>query len=88
MKRKQKIKEWEIESGIRVNSTKGFLGQKNRIHTTKYSKEAFIQGIKKSEITVKTQKGLEFLEGNLARDEQWNSYIEHYIKNKQNRRKY
>ena len=63
MKRKQTIKEWELETGIRVNNPKGFRGKRNKIHTNKYSEEAFRLGLQKSEISIRTEKVLEFMNG-------------------------
>ena len=73
MRRKQTIKAWELETGIKIRNLKGFQGKKSSIK----SKEAFKIAIKKCEISVKTEKGLEFLQGQIIKDEQWRSYIEH-----------
>lgn len=57
----QTIKEWELELGIKVVKPTGFRGQKNKIHNNKYTGKAFKRGVKSSIITVKTEKGLEFI---------------------------
>ena len=48
----------------------------------KYTKDAFLAGIKKSIISITTEKGLEFINGQDIKDEYWRSYI----KNSENRR--
>lgn len=83
MKTRKTIKEWELETGIKLRNTKGFIGKKSKIRNRKITKEAFLLGIKKSEISVKTQKGMDFLTGQDIKDEQWRSYI----KNCENRRR-
>lgn len=77
MKRKQTIKQWELELGIKVKNLKGFKGKKSSIKSKEYTRDAFRTGIEKSEISVKTEKGLEFLNNKLERDDYWKSYIEH-----------
>ncbi len=47
-----------------MKNPKGFKGSKNELHNRKYSEREFRRGIKRSYISVKTQKGLEFLKGN------------------------
>lgn len=74
-KRKQTIKEWEIETGIKVREPKGFTGAKNKINTNKYTKEGYKRGIEKSYITIKSKKGIEFINGENEDNEQWKSYI-------------
>ena len=76
MKRKQTIKEWELETGIRVNNPKGFRGQKSKLHTNRYTKEGFRLGLEKSVISVKTEKGLLFLEGKLEKTSEWRSFVD------------
>lgn len=83
MKRKQTIKEWEIELGIKVKNPKGFKGEKNKIYTNKYTSEAFRLGIQKSIISVKTDKGMKFLLGQ-AED---NYLFECFIEFKNDRRR-
>lgn len=77
MERRQTIREWETETGIKVRETKGFRnwGGRNRIRTNKYTKEQFRRGIKKSEIVINTEKGLEFYKGESENNQQWKSYI-------------
>lgn len=56
------IKEWCLRFGIKVINPNGFKGRKNQIWNKKYTKRQFERGIKRSYITVNTDKGLEFLE--------------------------
>ena len=76
-KRRQTIKEWELETGIKVVDPKGFTNWngRSRIITNKYTKVQFRIGIKQSIITIKCDKGIDFIEGKEADDEQWRSYI-------------
>ena len=76
-KRRQTIKEWELETGIKVIDPKGFTNWngKSRLLTNRYTKEQFRKSLEKSIITVKTQKGLEFLQGIEQEDEYWRSWI-------------
>lgn len=76
MRRKQTIKKWKLELGIKVRNLKGFKGKKSSIKSKEYTREAFKIGIQKSEISVKTEKGLKFIEGQDIRDDYWKSYIE------------
>jgi len=76
MKRKQTIKEWEIELGIKVRNPKGFKGQRNKIYTNRYTSEAFRLGIQKSEIAVKTDKGMKFLLGQAEENFLFECFIE------------
>lgn len=67
VKEKKTIQEWSVEKGIRVNNPKGFkrLFRKNkRIYDNVYTEKQFRLGIRYSNITVKTAKGLEFLTEN------------------------
>lgn len=59
---KMTIKEWELQLGIRLNDVKGFKKPKNKIRTRLFTKEQFRKGIQTSNITVITEKGMEFLE--------------------------
>ena len=64
VKEKNTIQEWAIEKGIRINDPKGFkrlFRQNKRVYDNVYTKKQFKLGIKYSDITVKTNKGLEFL---------------------------
>lgn len=58
------IKEWELESGIKVKDTKGFWGKRNEKYTNKYTKEQFRRACRRTNITIKTQKGLDFINKN------------------------
>lgn len=58
---KLKIKDWEIYTGIKVINTKGFYGRKSKIRNNLYTLKAFMKGIQKSNISIKTDKGLEYL---------------------------
>lgn len=76
MKIRRTIKEWEIETGVKLKDVKGFTGAKSKIYSKKYTKEEFLLGIQKSELIIRTQKGLDFLSGHNTYDsEQWRSYI-------------
>ena len=55
------LKEWELHMGIEVVNPIGFIGNKNKIKTNLYNRRAFKRGIKASIVTVKTEKGLEFI---------------------------
>ena len=83
MKRKQTIKEWELETGIKVRNPKGFKGEKNKIHTNKYTSEAFRIGLQNSVISVRTDKGMKFLLGQVED----NFLIECFIDFKNERRR-
>lgn len=60
---RQTIKQWEIQSGIKVLNPKGFRGAKNKVRNRKYSQGEFRRGLKRSYISIKTNKGLEFIAG-------------------------
>lgn len=56
------IHEWETRYGIKVLNPKGFGNtKKNRIWNNKYTMGQFKRGLKRSYITVNTEKGLTFL---------------------------
>lgn len=59
---KQTLQDWQLQLGIRLNNTKGFRNPNNKIKTKLYTKEQFRKGIQTSNITVMTEKGMEFLE--------------------------
>lgn len=59
--KKQTIKEWEIEKGIKIINPIGFWGKRNKVWTNKYSERAFFKGAVLSEIVCKTDKGMTFL---------------------------
>lgn len=60
---KQRIKQWELETGIEVREPKGVKGRKNNIYNRYYSRGEFRKYARRSIITIKTQKGLEFMRG-------------------------
>jgi hypothetical protein len=57
---KLRIKDWEVYTGIKVINPKGFYGRKSKIRTNLYTLKAFMKGIQKSNISIKTDKGLEY----------------------------
>ena len=59
---KQLLKDWQLQLGIRLNDVKGFRKPNNNIKAKLYTKEQFRIGIQTSNITVMTDKGMEFLE--------------------------
>lgn len=64
MKIKKKIREWELEKGIRINNPKGFkkmYREHKDIYVSKFTEEQFKAAAKHSNITIKTQKGLQFI---------------------------
>lgn len=77
MRRKQTIKAWELETGIKVRELKTFKGGKG----SRCTKEAFRKIIETNNITVKCEKGLDFINNKIENDEQWKSYID-YSENK------
>lgn len=77
MRRKQTIKAWELETGIKINNLKTFKGRKG----SRCTKEAFRKIIENNYITVKCEKGLDFIKNKIEGNEQWKSYIE-YSENK------
>ena len=56
------IKEWCLRFGLKVINPKGFRGKREQILSRKYTKRQFERGIRRSYITVNTEKGLAFLE--------------------------
>lgn len=58
---KKTIKDWEIETGIKIKKLRGFRGRKNTAYNVKISEKAFRILLNTSIISVKTQKGLDFL---------------------------
>lgn len=58
---KLKIKDWEVYTGIKVINPKGFYGKRSRIRNNLYTLKAFIKGVRRSNISIKTDKGLEYL---------------------------
>lgn len=76
-KRRQTIKEWELETGIKVKDPKGFTNWSGRskTRTNKYTKEQFRRCLRTSIITVKYNKGIEFIAGEETESEQWRSFI-------------
>lgn len=55
------IRDWELETGIKIVKLRGFKGRKSSAYNKKISEIIFRKLLKRSIITVKTQKGLEFL---------------------------
>ncbi len=60
---KQRIKQWELETGVEIREPRGFKGRKNNIYNRYYSRGEFKKYARRSVITIKTQKGLEFMRG-------------------------
>ena len=58
---KHTIKDWELHTGIKVVKPTGFTGERNKISTNLYTRRAFKRGARTSIISVKTEKGIEFL---------------------------
>ena len=60
---KKTIKEWELDKGIKIRNPIGFIkeSKKNRIHTNTYTDRSFRRCAKNSVITIKTEKGLQFM---------------------------
>lgn len=62
---KKLIKEWELELGIKIKNPLGFIrenkGNKNKIYSNTYTDRSFRRCAKNSFITVKTEKGLDFI---------------------------
>lgn len=77
IRRKQTIKEWELETGVKVIDPKGFRGTRNEIREQKYSKKQFRYGAKRSYIRIENNKGIDFMEGKDDKSEQWRSYIKY-----------
>lgn len=55
------IKEWELQTGIKILKLRGFRGKKSSAYNKKISEYVFRKLLNKSIISVKTQKGLDFL---------------------------
>lgn len=60
---KQKIRDWELESGVTIKEPKGFRGRKNNIYNRYYSRGEFRRYARRSVISIKIQKGLDFMRG-------------------------
>lgn len=62
---KMSIKEWELELGIKIKNPIGFIKEnrinKNKIYSNTYTDRSFRRCAKNSFITVKTEKGLDFI---------------------------
>lgn len=56
------IKEWGLRFGIKVKKPTGFYGKRSQVWNRGYTRRQFERGIKYSQITVNTEKGLNFLE--------------------------
>lgn len=57
-----KIKDWCIRYGIKIKDPRGFKGRRNNIYNRLYTRRQFGEGVKRSYIVVKSEKGLDFLE--------------------------
>ena len=58
------IQEWEQLTGIRINNSKGFKDIRKEhkdIYANKYTEEQFRSAARNSHITIKTNKGLQFM---------------------------
>ena len=62
---KKTIREWELDKGIKIKNPIGFIkengGNKNKIYLNTYTDRSFRRCAKNSIITIKTEKGLEFI---------------------------
>ncbi len=56
------IREWGLRYGIKVIKPNGFRGTKQRVWNRTYTKRQFERGLRKSYITVNTEKGLAFIQ--------------------------
>jgi len=61
-KLRMSIKDWELYTGIKVVDARGFFGKKSKRRTNLYSQRGFFKGLQNSIISVKTDKGIDFLE--------------------------
>ena len=59
--RKKRIRDWELQTGIKILKLRGFRGKKSSAYNRKISEYIFRILVRKSVISVKTQKGLDFL---------------------------
>lgn len=80
MRRNKTIKAWELEAGIKINNLKTVKGGKG----SRCTKEAFRKIIRNTYITVKCEKGIDFINNKSDDNEEWRSYIE-YSENKRKR---
>lgn len=55
------IKDWEIRSGIKILKPTGFWGKNNKKWNKLYTQREFKRNAKSSYISIKTEKGLVFL---------------------------
>lgn len=55
------IREWELQTGIKILKLRGFRGKKSSAYNKKIKEHVFKILVRKSMISVKTQKGLDFL---------------------------
>ena len=56
-----KIKDWELLKGIELKNTDGFKIPRNKVHNILFTEREFKKGAIKSNIVVKTDKGMDFL---------------------------
>lgn len=59
--RNKTIRDWELQTGIKILKLRGFRGKKSSAYSEKIPKFVFRKLVRKSMISVKTQKGLDFL---------------------------
>lgn len=86
--RKQTIKNWEIETGIKILNPKGFGGMRNKIRNILYSQEAFRKCAKNSVISIKTDKGITFMEGRVPINSEFYLSLKRHSLNKNRRQVY
>jgi len=65
------IVEWQMMTGIKIHNPSGFKGKRQNIYSQKYRENTFRNCARKSYITVRTNKGLKFLSGNLTFAGRW-----------------
>lgn len=62
---KKTIKEWELDKGIKIKKPIGFIkenkGKRNSIYFNTYTDRSFKRCARNSIITIKTQKGIDFI---------------------------
>lgn len=55
------IKDWELQTGIKILKLRGVFGKKSKAYSKKVTATVFRKILRKSIISVRTQKGLDFL---------------------------
>ncbi len=58
---KHTIKDWELNTGVKIISLPKNKTSQNKIRTNMYTRRSFKKIVAKSRIVCKTEKGLEFL---------------------------